>query len=73
MFERFRFGRRRVRISLATELKRVAWAGSAMVALAGWQAKVLWIFMAIAGWWALFMFMAHLLLAMEDEEGEEGE
>lgn len=69
MLDKYHFGSE-FRRSLATELKRVAWAGSAAVAMAGWQSKVLWTFLAVAGWWVLFQVFAHLLLARKDEDEE---
>ncbi|MBZ9574549.1 hypothetical protein [Modicisalibacter sp. MOD 31.J] len=59
---------KRVRESIAIELKRVAWSGSAVFGVLGWTASSGWVAAGMVMWWVLVQSAAHLVLAVEDTD-----
>ncbi|MFZ5883645.1 MAG: hypothetical protein ACOYYI_07710 [Chloroflexota bacterium] len=55
-----------VRLSLAGELKRAAWAGGIIWSFLGWSAQLVWAGPAIVVWWLTMQALAHAVLAYED-------
>lgn len=63
----FRFNKK-VRESVATELKRVAWAGSAGFSALGWSTSSGTLVAGVVLWWLLAQVVAHFVLAVEDRD-----
>jgi hypothetical protein len=57
----------RVRRSLAAQLIRLAWTGSAVFSFLGWVDSSGLVIAGVAVWWLALQAMAHVILAYEND------